>query len=96
MDEVREVLCHYYLRPCGNATVFELPTSVCEDVCKHLENLCPEVVREIDIFFETNKEILAPYGLTMINCSNTGDYLPPIHHCCTSLGIDIRKFSVYK
>ena len=96
MDEVREVLCHYYLPPCGNATVFELPTSVCEDVCEHLENLCPEVVREIDIFFETNKEILAPYGLTMINCSNTGDYLPPIQHCCSSLGIDIRKFSVYK
>ena len=32
-------------------------------------------------------KILAPLGLTLINCSNTGEYLPPNQHCCTNLDI---------
>ena len=40
-----------------------------------------------------NKNILAPHGLTMINCSNTGEYLPFNQHCCTNLDIEICKFS---
>ena len=92
IHEAREILCNYYLPPCGNETEFEAPTSVCEDVCKHLERLCPQVIQEINIFFKTNENILAPVGLTMINCSNTGDYLPPLSHCCTNLGIDTCKF----
>ena len=73
---------------------FEPPISICDYVCEHIESLCPEVVDEIRIYFENNKNILAPLGLTMINCSNTGEYLPPFHqNCCTNLDIKICKFT---
>ena len=92
MREVRRILCHYFLPTCGNVTSFEPPTSVCDYVCKYLESVCPQVIDEIRIYFETNEKKLAPRGLTMINCSNTGEYLPPNQHCCTNLDIEIRKF----
>ena len=30
-DETKLVICHYFLLTCGNSTVFEPPTSICED-----------------------------------------------------------------
>ena len=94
MSEVRRIFCHYFLPTCGNITSFEPPISICDYVCEHIESLCPEVVDEIRIYFENNKNILAPLGLTMINCSNTGEYLPPFHqNCCTNLDIKICKFT---
>ena len=92
INEARKILCHYYLPTCGNSTTFEPPTSVCRDVCEYLWSLCPEVYEEFSRFFESNELRLSPIGLTMINCSNTGDYINPLHHCCTDLDIAIRKF----
>ena len=84
-NETKPVLCHYFLPPCGNSAVFELPTSVCEDTCNNLRSLCPfewELARQL---IEDGPNS-AEKGFTMINCSNTGEYLPP-SHCCEVPGI---------
>ena len=92
IDEARKILCHYYMPTCGNSTAFRPPTSVCQDVCEHLRNLCPLEFMQLMKHFETNAQFLAPEGLTMINCSNTGDFIDPLQHCCSDLDIVIRKW----
>ena len=88
-DEAKLVICHYFSPTCGNSTVFEPPTSVCEDICNYLRSLCPMEWEQASEYFEVRPD-LASIGFTMINCSNTGEYLPP-SHCCEDLGIEIRK-----
>ena len=85
--EAKVVFCHYFLPPCGNSAVFEPPTSVCKDVCSYTHSLCPEqwaLVKE----FMKNQPRYVENGFTMINCSNTGEYLDPLSHCCEDLGIN--------
>ena len=88
-DEVKLLICHYLLPPCGNPTVFEPPTSICEDTCNYTRTLCPMEWELVGQFLE-DRPIFAINGFTIINCSNTGEYLPP-SHCCEDLGIEIRK-----
>ena len=88
--EAQLILCHYFLPPCGNSTVFEPPTSVCKDVCNYLRNLCP-VEYEFMLEYFQQQPSLSQAGLTFINCSNTGEYIEPLPHCCSDVGIDIRK-----
>ena len=85
-------MCHYYISTCGNSTVFEPPTSVCQDVCEYLWNLCPDQFQQLALHFLRNANVLTPAGLTMINCSNTGDYISPLQHSCSDLDIKIREF----
>ena len=96
INEARKILCHYYLPTCGNATVFEPPTSVCEDVCEHLKNICPDQFQQLALHFLLNSGVLQPLGLTMINCLDTGDYISPLQHCCSDLGIEIRKSRMHQ
>ena len=88
-DEAKAIICPYFLPPCGNSTVFEPPTSICEATCNYLRSLCPNEWEKVSQFMETQL-FLTKNGFTMINCSNTGEYLPP-SHCCEDLGIEIRK-----
>ena len=91
INEARKVLCHYYLPTCGNSTVFEPPTSVCEDVCEYLWNLCPNEFQQMALQFSFEAESLAKLGLTMINCLNTGEFISPLQYCCSDLDIEIRE-----
>jgi len=59
-ESAKEVLCHYLLPPCGNATVFEPPTSVCMEVCNYLRKLCPMEWELVVAFFEENDADLRP------------------------------------
>ena len=89
IEEARLVLCQYFLPPCGNSTVFEPPKSVCGGVCDHLRSLCSEEYDKIKAYFDSRSD-LVDLGFTMINCSNTGQYLD-FPHCCSDLDIEIRK-----
>ena len=84
--EAKLVFCHYFLPPCGNSTLFEPPTSVCEDTCNYTRSLCPEEWELVRNFVNVQPSYLEN-GFTMINCSNTGEYLDPLSHCCLDLGI---------
>ena len=91
-DPALLVLCHFYFPPCGNATFFEPPTSVCIDACKFLQELCPFEYEQVLGYFGENDLWLRPKGLTFINCSNTGEYLDPLSYCCSDVGVEIRTF----
>ena len=95
VTEARKILCHYFLPTCGNETTFEPPTSVCEDVCEHLRNLCPSEFKQLSLYFMSKKIELGELGVTMIDCSNTGEFIDPLQHCCSDLDIDIRKCFMY-
>ena len=92
-DPAIRVLCHFFLPPCGNSTVFEPPTSVCKEACNYLRDICPSEWEQVVAYFEESDDRLRPDGLTLINCNNTGEYLNPLPHCCSDVGVDIRMFS---
>ena len=92
LDMIDRLLCHYYVPPCGNSTVFEPPTPVCPHVCNYITEICEDAWEEIFKMAQNVDEYLAPKGLTLINCSNPSEYLPPVPHCCSNLGIDISKY----
>ena len=81
--EGKLLMCHYFLPPCGNSTVFEPPTSVCEVVCNYVRSLCPAAyIGAVDYFQQEHN--------VSLNCSNTGEYLETLPHCCSDVGVDVR------
>ena len=95
-EPARRVLCHFYLPPCGNSSMFEPPSSVCEEACTELSKLCPIGWAQVVSFFELNEVNAAPLGLSLIDCSNSGKYLNPIPNCCSNIGINICEFFFFK
>ena len=94
-EQCREVtiqlLCNYYLIPCGNSSVFQPPVSACSEQCLHLRNdLCPNEWELVLAYFRNNPGLVA-LGLGFIECNNTGLILEPLPHCCTDAGITLRK-----
>ena len=91
-DECRDlairIVCHYFLPPCGNSTTFKPPTSVCMETCNYLRETCPNAWNAALAYIERNEDEARAYGATF-NCSDTGEYLNPLPHCCSNLGIDI-------
>ena len=90
-----EVLCHFWFPPCGNTSVVKSPTSVCEEACRYVFGLCSEQWQEILDMVEENGFITGDSGLSSINCSNTGEYLEPLPHCCSYVGVEIRMSVPY-
>ena len=88
-DSAIRVLCHYYLPPCGNSTMFEPPTSVCMEACNYLQEMCPNEWEYVVSYFEQSDTRHGAYGANFINCRNTGVYLDPLPHCCSYVGLDI-------
>ena len=70
--------------------MFEAPTSLCEDICDYFSRICHEEFGDLAEYY-MNIVDFSKYGVTMINCSNTGEYLDPLGHCCSDLKIEIRK-----
>ena len=94
-DIARQVICHFYLPPCGNSTHFEPPTSVCSDTCYQLRDLCPTEWDVIVDVFEQNRLILGADRLLFIDCEDTGAYLSPIPHCCSNAGVNTNTSESY-
>lgn len=88
-DAAVRVLCQFFLPPCGNSTIFEPPTSVCMEACNYLRDTCPTEWDQVIAIFEENDSEIRPYGANFINCRNTGEYLNPLPHCCSDVGVDI-------
>ena len=85
------ILCQYYMPPCGNSTTFEPPKSVCMETCNYLRESCPNEWSGMELYFEDNAFSVV-HGTTFINCSNTGEYLNPLPHCCSDVGISIGMY----
>ena len=89
-DVARRMICHFYLPPCGNSTVFELPTSVCKEACHAVESICGEEWDNVSRMFEQEHAALELVGQTFIDCDDPGRHLNPIPYECTDLGITCK------
>ena len=83
-DVARQAICHYYLPPCGNSSVFELPTSVCMETCKILQETCGEEFEIVNATFQQNS-IVIEVGIDFIDCEDPGKPLSPLPYNCTRL-----------
>ena len=86
-----ELLCHFYLPPCGNATHFQPPTSVCPDVCNAIRHHCPEQWATVVDYYKQAGPIITSEGLEFIECNFPGKHLAPLPHCCSDIGLNISK-----
>jgi len=93
-ESAKEVLCHYLLPPCGNASILAPPTYGCAKECNYVAEICFTEWEQLRTFIETHRDTGQCYGLTPLNCSNTGEYLffESYSVCCSDVGIDIRMF----
>ena len=90
-EPARLVLCRYYLPPCGNATVFQPPTTVCPRQCHLISQLCPNEWANVVNDFIANDLIISPEGLQLIDCAFPGKHLSPLPHCCSDFGLNISQ-----
>ena len=82
IEPTTQIICKYYLPSCGNSTHFEPPTSVCRTECHIQSQMCP-------IHWSTFVNKFNWSGAAPINCSNTGEIIYPLPHCCSNVGMDI-------
>ncbi len=76
-------LCLHYYPRCGNETHFMPPPSICADDCiRFHDGVCKEVLVGLKEYFD---EISVESGLSLLNCSNPGEFIDPIPHCCVGL-----------
>ena len=89
-EPARRVLCHFFLPPCGNVTVFQPPTTVCPEQCKLIGELCPTEWAKVVHLFSTYDIGLSEDGLQLIDCNK---HLSPLPYCCSDInvGVNISK-----
>ena len=90
-EVARNIICAYYYPTCGKNTTFEPPKAVCQNVCVYLrDTLCPEEW-ELALNYLSTQAGIEALGLNFLNCSNPGEFISPLPHCCTDAGVNIRK-----
>ena len=81
-DLIRRVLCLYYYPPCGFNGTFIAPVSICPEECSYVQHQCENTWKElVSILRISNPDD------GFINCSNPGQILDPLPHCCVDAGI---------
>ena len=83
---IRNVLCLYYYTPCGFNGTLTSPVSVCPEECFYVETQCTIVWNRLETLLST-----AAPSIGFINCSNPGQILEPLPHCCMGAGITILR-----
>ena len=94
-EEARLVLCHYYLPPCGNSTVFKPPTAVCPKHCKQINIKCPDEWADFVVQAESSNPFLEQFGVQTIDCNYPGQHLSPLSFCCSDAGLNTSKHEIF-
>jgi len=81
---IQSVLCLYYYTPCGFNGTLTSPVSICPEECFYVQNECTNAWNLLESLLGSSAA-----GLGFINCSNPGDILEPLPHCCVDAGITI-------
>ena len=79
IKHVFRVLCHFYLPPCGNSTHPVPPSSICQEECQIVQEMCKITWKAFDLAL----------GDKSIDCSDTSRLLFPVSHCCSDAGLDL-------
>ena len=81
-ENVIQVLCNYFMSPCGTEFSQRLPASVCPEDCTFVKSNCPKL-------WEFSTHALREYQF--IDCNNTFTYITPLPNCCVSLNLHYRN-----
>ena len=81
-DLIRRVLCLYYYPPCGFNGTFTPPVSICPEECLYVQHECADAWNQLESLLGISGSVLG-----FINCSNPGQILDPLPHCCVDAGI---------
>jgi len=81
---IQNLLCLYYYPPCGVNGTLTSPVSICPEECFYVQNECANVWNQLETLLST-----AAPSIGFINCSNPGQLLEPLPHCCMGAGITI-------
>ena len=76
--QVYQIICNYYLSPCGSEGSELSPSSICPEECAVVENACP-------LEWDAMKVCFKDYGF--IDCNDTSAVLFPLPNCCTGVGV---------
>ena len=79
-DRIYQIICNYYLSPCGNVSSQLLPYSVCPEDSSAVQMECPAA-------WEAAQLGLKEYNF--ISCDDTTAFLFPLPNCCR--GVDIEN-----
>ena len=77
-DQVYQIICKYYLTPCGTVSSQLPPYSICPEDCSAIEMECPST-------WEAAQYVLK--GHNFISCDDTSVFLFPLPNCCTGAGL---------
>ena len=78
-----QLICHYYLIPCGSEGSELPPSSICREECSMVESTCPSAWQALRLGLEDYK---------FISCDDTSALLFPLPNCCTGVGIQEKGF----
>jgi len=81
---IQSVLCLYYYSPCGFNGTLTSPVSICPEECFYVQNECTGTWNQLAGLLG-----ISGSGLGFINCSNPGQILDPLPHCCVDAGVTI-------
>ena len=80
-DLIRSVLCLHYYTPCGFDAAL---VSICPEECFYVQKSCAQIWNQLQRLLR-----ISGTDLRFINCSNPGQILDPLPHCCVDAGITI-------
>ena len=83
IKQVFRVLCHFYLPPCGNSTHPVPLSSICQEECQIVQEMCKITWKAFDLALRDKS----------IDCSDTSRLLFPVSHCCSDAGLDLPHTS---
>ena len=76
-NQIYQIICKYYLSPCGSVPVYTPPSSICPEDCSAVQRECPAA-------WEAAQLGLKNYNF--ISCDDSSAFLFPLPTCCTGLG----------
>ena len=77
-DQLRKLICNYFLSPCRAISSQLAPHSICAEDCSAVQRDCPNGWQAAQQGFEKYQ---------FINCSDTSALLFPLPSCCTGVGL---------
>ena len=84
-NKIRELICKYYLSPCGTETVQYPPYSICHDDCLAVQIDCPDE-------WKTAHNGLDEHNF--INCNYTSAIIFPLPSCCVEQNDQVQYYGI--
>ena len=74
-EYVIEIICKYYMSPCGNESVKSLPQSICPEDCLDVQKYCPTTWEAASHSLQRQQ---------FIKCNQSTANIFPLPSCCNS------------